>query len=90
MRIPTHVLGVLTGVTLALGCAALVAPTAQADIPACTNMVRQTGVGVSDAVTAACTRGVHNDLRGCVSALTEAGVPGGAATGACRMAANPP
>ncbi|MFI9243986.1 hypothetical protein ACIGXF_15640 [Streptomyces sp. NPDC053086] len=82
--------GLLTGVTLVLGGAALTAPTAQADIPACTNMVQQAGVGVTDAVTAACTQGVHNDLRGCVNALTQAGVAGGAATGACRMAANPP
>ncbi|MBL1108778.1 hypothetical protein JK361_30050 [Streptomyces sp. 5-8] len=90
MRTPARFLGVLTGITLVLGGAALIAPAAQADIPACTNMVQQTGVTVSDTVTAACTKGVHNDLRGCVTALTEAGVPGGAATGACRMAANPP
>jgi hypothetical protein len=69
---------------------AFAAPPAQADIPACTRTVQQTGVDVSDAVTAACTRGVHADLAGCASALTGAGVPGGAANGACRMAANPP
>ncbi|WP_225826450.1 hypothetical protein [Streptomyces naphthomycinicus] len=90
MRMPARFLGVLTGVAVALGGAALTAPAAQADIPACTNMVQQTGVGVSDAVTAACTLGVHNDLRGCVTALTELGVPGGAANGACRTAATPP
>ncbi|MEU7057236.1 hypothetical protein [Streptomyces sp. NPDC046197] len=82
--------GFLTGLTLALGGVALAAPAAHADIPACTKMVQQTGVEVSDAVTKACTLGVHNDLRGCVSALTAVGAPGGAATGACRAAANPP
>ncbi|MFI0813289.1 hypothetical protein [Streptomyces echinatus] len=90
MRMPACIPAVLTGVTLTIGGIGLTAPVAQADIPACTNMVQQTGVSVSDAVTAACTRGVHNDLQACVSALTTAGVPGGAATGACRMAANPP
>jgi hypothetical protein len=82
--------GVLTGLTLTLGGAAFAAPAAHADIPACTNMVKQTGVEVSDAVRMACNQGVHGDLRGCVSALTQAGTPGGAANGACRMAANPP
>ncbi|MER6977632.1 hypothetical protein [Streptomyces carpinensis] len=90
MRTSTLAPGVLTGLALVLGGAAFAAPTAQADIPACTNMVQQTGVGASAAVTAACTQGVHGDLQGCVAALTGAGVPGGAATGACRMAANPP
>jgi hypothetical protein len=81
--------GLLTGLTLALG-VVLAAPAARADIPACTNLVRGAGVDVTDAVVAACTQGVHNDLQGCVKGLTEAGVPGGAANGACRLAANPP
>ncbi|MFD7944176.1 hypothetical protein [Streptomyces sp. NPDC059744] len=89
MRTSARTAGVLTGLTLALG-GIFVAPAAHADIPACTNMVQQTGVEVSDTVRTACTQGVHADLQGCVSALTGAGVPGGAATGACRMAANPP
>ncbi|GAX53565.1 hypothetical protein [Streptomyces olivochromogenes] len=90
MHTAARIAGVLTGLTLTLGGVAFAAPAAHADIPACTNMVRQTGVEVSDAVRAACTQGVHADLRGCVSALTQAGTPGGAANGACRMAANPP
>ncbi|GAA3374212.1 hypothetical protein GCM10020367_37210 [Streptomyces sannanensis] len=90
MRTSARIAGVLTGMTLAFGGVAFAAPAAHADIPACTNMVQQAGIEVSDAVRTACTRGVHNDLRGCVNALTEAGVPGGAANGACRMAANPP
>ncbi|MFD8132718.1 hypothetical protein [Streptomyces mirabilis] len=90
MHTAARIAGVLTGLTLALGGAAFAAPAAHADIPACTNMVRQTGVEVSDAVRSACTQGVHGDLRGCVGALTQVGTPGGAATGACRMAANPP
>lgn len=89
MRTSARTAGILTGLTLALGGAAFAAP-AHADIPACTNMVQQTGVEVSDTVRTACTQGVHADLQGCASALTGAGVPGGAANGACRMAANPP
>ena len=87
MHTAARIAGVLTGSTLILGGVAF---AAHADIPACTNMVQQTGVEVSDAVRMACNQGVHGDLRGCVSALTQAGTPGGAANGACRMAANPP
>jgi len=90
MRMSVRSAGVLTGLTLVLGGVALAAPAAQADIPACTNMVQLAGVEVSDAVRTACTQGVHGDLQGCVNALTAVGVPGGAANGACRMAANPP
>ncbi|MFF3352727.1 hypothetical protein ACFYWN_08765 [Streptomyces sp. NPDC002917] len=90
MRTSARTAGVLAGLTLALGGVVFAAPAAHADIPACTNMVQQTGVEVSDTVRTACTQGVHADLQGCVSALTGAGVPGGAANGACRMAANPP
>ncbi|MGZ9930625.1 hypothetical protein ACXNSR_12085 [Streptomyces sp. NC-S4] len=86
----TRIAGVLTGLTLALGGAALVAPAAHADIPACTNMAAQAGAEVTDAVTAACRQGVSGDLQGCASGLTAAGVPGGAASGACRQAALEP
>ncbi|MGW1890097.1 hypothetical protein ACWCP6_07470 [Streptomyces sp. NPDC002004] len=89
MRVSARTAGVLTGLTLVLG-GVFAAPSAQADIPACTRMVQMAGVGVSDTVRTACTQGVHNDLQGCVNALTGVGVPGGAANGACRMAANPP
>ncbi|MFJ9643924.1 hypothetical protein [Streptomyces sp. NPDC101206] len=91
MRTPTRIAGALAGLTLALGgTAALVAPTAHADIPACTQMAAQAGAEMTDSVTAACTRGVSGDVQGCVSGLTQAGVPGGAANGACRMAAHEP
>lgn len=68
----------------ALGAAALTGPTAHADVPACTDRVEQAGIDVTDSVRDACTRGVVSDLQGCVSGLTAAGVPGGAAGGACR------
>ncbi|WP_030192382.1 hypothetical protein [Streptomyces sp. NRRL S-87] len=90
MRTSTRIAGALTGLTLALGGAALAAPTARADIPACTQMVVQAGVQVTDAVTAACHRGVVGDLQTCIDGLTAAGVPGGAAGGACRVAALEP
>lgn len=90
MRTSTRIAGVLTGLTLTLGGAALAAPTAHADIPACTSTVEMSGVTVTDAVKAACTRGVVNDLAGCVNGLTAAGVAGGAANGACRQAAHEP
>ncbi|MFE3762855.1 hypothetical protein ACFXPI_13950 [Streptomyces sp. NPDC059104] len=90
MRTSTRIAGVLTGLTLTLGGAALAAPAAHADIPACTKTVELSGVAVTDAVTAACTRGVVNDLAGCVNGMTAAGVAGGAANGACRQAAHEP
>ncbi|WP_328790701.1 MULTISPECIES: hypothetical protein [unclassified Streptomyces] len=91
MHPSTRIAGVLTGLFLSLAGAALVAPAAaHADIPACTNMAAQAGAEVTDAVTAACRQGVSGDLQGCVSGLTGAGVPGGAANGACRTAALEP
>ncbi|MFE7185546.1 hypothetical protein [Streptomyces erythrochromogenes] len=93
MRRPIRTAGVLTGLILTIGgivAATPTAPTAPADIPACTQMAAQAGAEATDAVTAACRRGVVGDLQGCVSGLTEAGVPGGAANGACRLAAHEP
>ncbi|MFJ3880201.1 hypothetical protein ACIPW5_22435 [Streptomyces sp. NPDC090077] len=93
MRTPTRIAGVLTGLALSLGGAAVTAvaaPAVRADIPACVNMAAQAGAGATEAVTAACTRGVSGDLTGCVDGLTQAGVPGGAAGGACRLAALEP
>ncbi|GAA2644874.1 MULTISPECIES: hypothetical protein [Streptomyces] len=85
-----RIAGVLAGLFLSLAGAAVAAPAAHADIPACTNMAAQSGAEVTDAVAASCRRGVVGDLQGCVSGLTEAGVPGGAANGACRTAALEP
>ncbi|GLX23521.1 hypothetical protein [Streptomyces lavendulae] len=88
MRTSTRFAGVLVGLAVSLGGAALAAPAARADIPACVNMAVQ--AGATGDVTAACTRGVSGDLMGCVDGLTQAGVPGGAAGGACRLAAQEP
>ncbi|MGE7384292.1 hypothetical protein ACQKM2_02145 [Streptomyces sp. NPDC004126] len=90
MRTSTRIAGALTGLTLTLGGAALAAPVARADIPACVQMAEQAGATDSGAAAAACGRGVSGDLQGCVSGLTGAGVAGGAATGACRAAAHEP
>ncbi|MEV6676798.1 hypothetical protein AB0N09_07990 [Streptomyces erythrochromogenes] len=90
MRRPIRTAGVLTGLILTLGGIVAAAPTAPADIPACTQMAAQAGTQTTDAVTAACRRGVVGDLHACVSGLTEAGVAGGAANGACRHAAHEP
>ncbi|MFD8984160.1 hypothetical protein [Streptomyces sp. NPDC059564] len=90
MSMPTRTAGVLTGLALAFGGVILAAPTAQSDIPACTKTVESAGFEVTDAVRTACYRGVVSDLQGCVSGLTAAGVPGGAANGACRLAPHEP
>ncbi|MFJ3516078.1 MULTISPECIES: hypothetical protein [unclassified Streptomyces] len=90
MRTSTRIAGALTGLALTLGGAVLAAPSVRADIPACTQMATQAGATDSGSVTEACSRGVVGDLQGCVSGLTEAGVAGGAATGACRAAALEP
>ncbi|MER7730405.1 hypothetical protein ABTX80_05920 [Streptomyces erythrochromogenes] len=90
MRRPIRTAGVLTGLILTLGGIVAAAPTATADIPACTRMAAQAGTATTDAVTAACRLGVSGDLQGCVNGLTEAGVAGGAAGGACRLAAHEP
>ncbi|MEU8776999.1 hypothetical protein [Streptomyces sp. NPDC048606] len=90
MRSSTRFAGVLAGLTLTLGGAALAAPAARADIPACARLAGQAGAADTDAVTAACRLGVSGDLQGCVNGMTEAGVPGGAAGGACRTAAHEP
>ncbi|WP_030162407.1 hypothetical protein [Streptomyces sp. NRRL S-244] len=87
MRTSTRVAGVLAGLTLTLG-GTLAAPAALADIPACTNMAAQ--AGATGDVATACRLGVSGDLQGCVSGLTAAGVAGGAANGACRLAAQEP
>ncbi|MFF2995962.1 hypothetical protein ACFVTC_15515 [Streptomyces sp. NPDC057950] len=89
MPTSSRVAAVLTGLTLALGTPALLAPAAHADIPACTRMAGQTDADAGT-ITSACHRGVNGDLQGCVNGLTEAGVPGGAANGACRLAAHEP
>ncbi|WP_405827900.1 hypothetical protein [Streptomyces sp. NBC_01176] len=85
-----RVTAVLTGLTLAFGTTAFVVPAAHADIPACTQMAAQAGADATGTVTSACHRGVNGDLQGCVNGLTAAGVPGGAANGACRLAAHEP
>ncbi|RSS90422.1 hypothetical protein EF903_12530 [Streptomyces sp. WAC05292] len=90
MRTSTRIAGALSGLTLTLGGAVLAAPAVQADIPACTKMAELAGATDSASVTAACSRGVSGDLQNCVTGLTGAGVAGGAATGACRAAAQEP
>lgn len=90
MSMSTHIAAALAGLTLTCGTAGLVVPAAHADIPACTQMAAQAGAADSGSVASACRLGVSGDLQGCVNGLTAAGVAGGAANGACRMAAHEP
>ncbi|MEC4570456.1 hypothetical protein [Streptomyces virginiae] len=89
MRTSTRVAGVLTGLTLALGGAALTAPAAHADVRDCINVVEkqlQGGEAPSYVVTA-CKTGQSGGHAGCVTALTKGGgVTNGTAVTACSAA----
>ncbi|WP_030959218.1 hypothetical protein [Streptomyces sp. NRRL S-378] len=89
MRTSTRIAGVLTGLTLALGGAALTAPAAHADVTACINQVERElrGGEAPEYVRTACYTGHSGDHGGCVTALTKGGgVTNGTATTACKMA----
>ncbi|MCX5192450.1 hypothetical protein OOK31_00860 [Streptomyces sp. NBC_00249] len=89
MRTSTRIASVLTGLTLALGGAALTAPAAHADVTACINQVERElrGGEAPDTVRMACYVGLAGDHEHCVSGLTEGGVTNGTAVSACRVAA---
>ncbi|MGV9567948.1 hypothetical protein [Streptomyces sp. NPDC003480] len=86
MRLSARIPSVLAGLVLALGGAAGAAPAAHADISACQDSVQSTGTEVTDAVRTACYHGLVGDESGCVSGLTQSGVPGDAAATVCRQA----
>ncbi|MER5871440.1 hypothetical protein [Streptomyces sp. NPDC002044] len=90
MRTSTRIAGVLTGLTLALGGAALTAPAAHADVTACINQVERElqGGEAPDSVRMACYVGLTGDHERCVSGLTENGVTDGTGATACRVAVN--
>ncbi|MCY0939588.1 hypothetical protein [Streptomyces sp. H34-S4] len=89
MRTSTRIAGVLTTLTLVLGGAALTAPTAHADVPACINHVERElqGGEAPESVRAACYVGLTGAQDACVTGLTEgSGVTNGTAEAACRLA----
>ncbi|MEV6951056.1 hypothetical protein [Streptomyces sp. NPDC051183] len=88
MRTSTRIASVLTGLTLALGGAALVAPAAHADVTACVNQVERElkGGEAPESVRAACYVGLAGAYDECVTGLTEDGVTKGTAASACRLA----
>ncbi|MEU3830742.1 hypothetical protein GT045_14200 [Streptomyces sp. SID486] len=88
MRTSTRIAGALTGLTLTLGGAALAAPAAHADIPACVSQVERElqGGEAPDSVRMACYFGLTGNHEQCVSALTQAGVTDRTAGSACRAA----
>ncbi|WP_328929667.1 hypothetical protein OG429_37220 [Streptomyces sp. NBC_00190] len=87
MRTTTRIAGVLTGLTLVLGGAALAAPTAHADVRACINQVERElrGGEAPEYVRTACYVGLGGDNAKCVSGLTAGGVTNGTAVSACRV-----
>ncbi|MFD3326873.1 hypothetical protein [Streptomyces sp. NPDC058701] len=87
MRTSTRIAGVLTGLTLALGGAALAAPAAHADVTACINQVERElqGGEAPDSIRMACYAGLTGDHEKCVSGLTAGGVTNGTAVTACRV-----
>ncbi|MFD9408199.1 hypothetical protein ACFWBN_14430 [Streptomyces sp. NPDC059989] len=88
MRTSTRIAGVLTGLTLALGGAALTAPAAHADVSACINQVERElrGGEAPASIRSACYVGLNGDHEQCVSGLTAGGVTNGTAVSACRVA----
>lgn len=88
MRTSTRIASVLTGLTLALGGAALAAPAAHADVTACINQVERElkGGEAPETVRAACYIGVTGAHEECVSGLTAGGVTNGTAVTACKLA----
>ncbi|MFE4637684.1 hypothetical protein ACFRJ1_30505 [Streptomyces sp. NPDC056773] len=93
MRTSSRIAGVLTGLTLALGGAALAAPAAQAvpaDVSACISQVERElkGGEAPAAVRAACYIAVTGAQSECVTGLTEvSGVTKATAEGACKVGA---
>ncbi|MBT2451424.1 hypothetical protein J7F03_31045 [Streptomyces sp. ISL-43] len=88
-RTSTRIAGVLAGLALALGGAALTAPAAHADVSACINQVERElkGGEAPETVRAACYGGLIGAEDECVSGLTADGVTKGTAEAACRAAA---
>ncbi|MFF0548989.1 hypothetical protein ACFYUL_08530 [Streptomyces sp. NPDC004311] len=88
MRTSTRIAGVLTGLTLALGGVAFMAPAAHADVTACINQVERElrGGEAPDYVRMACYVGLTGEHTQCVTGLTEGGVTNGTAVSACRVA----
>ncbi|MET9696876.1 hypothetical protein ABZY31_08125 [Streptomyces sp. NPDC006529] len=80
---------VLTGLTLALGGAALTAPAAHADVNSCINQVERElkGGEAPEAVRAARYVGVAGAQDECVSGLAESHVTHATSVTACRLAA---
>ncbi|MGP3690253.1 hypothetical protein ACTVZO_37110 [Streptomyces sp. IBSNAI002] len=89
-RTSTRIASVLTGLTLALGGAALAAPAAHADVSACINAVERElrGGEAPESIRTACSAGVSGYHDQCVSGLTKGGVTDGTAVSACRVAPN--
>lgn len=94
MRTSTRIASVLTGLTLALGGAALTAPAAQAaapaDVSACINQVERElkGGEAPASVRASCYIAVSGAQDECVTGLTEgAGVNKATAVTACKLGA---
>ncbi|MGR4878025.1 hypothetical protein ACIPUC_01120 [Streptomyces sp. LARHCF249] len=88
MSTSTRIASVLTGLTLALGGAALTAPAAHADVTACINQVERElkGGEAPESVRAACYVALTGAHDACVSGLTASSVTNGTAVTACRLA----
>lgn len=89
MRTSTRIASALAGLTLALGGAALTAPSAHADVTACINAVERElkGGEAPEAVRAACYLALTGAQDECATGLTKgSGVTNGTAVTACKLA----
>ncbi|WKV73584.1 hypothetical protein AW27_019910 [Streptomyces sp. PCS3-D2] len=84
MRPSARIPSILAGLALAVGGAAALAPSAQADVKACEQYVAQHAPKATDGAAEACYEGQIGNQASCASSLVAAGAGKDAANSACE------